>query len=75
MDKPMRKTRVVVSSGILTTMLMGLCGFVWGEIKRIPSLEARHEILLNKQKTMEEVQRETVRKIDEIHWHLIRQHK
>jgi len=64
---PQKKSgiRIIISSGILTTMFMGLCGFVYGELKRIPLIE-------NKQYEYDRKQVSIEQKINEIHWYLIR---
>lgn len=70
----MGKSRIVVSSGILTTMLMGLAGFVYGEIKKISGIEIKQNSLIKEQANIRQKQGQMSKQIDEIHWHLIRRH-
>lgn len=67
LKKPSRG-RLIISGGILATMASGLFGWAATEIKKIPVLE-------EKVKNIEGVNDSIEKKVDEIHWYLIRRKK
>lgn len=67
-----RRTRIILSSSILTTMFLGFLGWATASILKVPIIEEKISSLESSQKDTKLDIKETKSMIREIHWHLIK---
>lgn len=61
----MKRNKIILSSSILSTLFMGALAYAFTEIQKVGKNEKRIE-------TIEHTQDNIEKKIDDIHWYLIR---
>ena len=66
--KKPNRNRVILSSGIATTLFVGVLGWAFAEIQKISSHEVK---IIHLEKTQNKIEKQ----IDDMHWFFIRENK